>query len=199
MSFPSITMNQIIKILLPLLLGCLMTIANAAVKQEVALSKLKGQEWIQACQARGFDPSSLACGTCAILPKQHKADCQSCCQSYKDTTSLRKPYQSAIILVPTQGVESELEAFLREDWSGLAKSGRLQQLPLEDSQPQQQGFWFLRASPAELLFLDEPLPASSVGRRISETAVRRKASETISLYGWKREDIKDMIETLLVK
>jgi len=170
------------------------------------IASLQGQEWITSCREKGFDPFTLGCQTCALLPTINKHNdnirsiCQQCCQPYKDTQSLRKPYKSAVILIPTssQSMEPELEQFLQQDWTELVqKQGfgktKLQKLDLAGNKSQQHGFWFVR-TPAELLFLDETLPTD---KQMTEKQARKKAKEVITLYGWKREDIKDMIETLL--
>ena len=158
----------------------------------------RGHEWIRACRQQGFDPAQLGCDTCRIVPSSVKDSCLACCQAYKDTPSLRTPYSSAVILVSAaSSMESEVETFLRDDFESLrsAKGGaaKLEKMTIKSSNSNNNdGFWFMRTQPAELLFLDEPLKSG-----LSEKELRQKAKESIVLYGWKREDIKDMIETLL--
>ena len=158
----------------------------------------RGHEWIRACRQQGFDPAQLGCDTCRIVPSSVKDSCLACCQAYKDTPSLRTPYSSAVILVSAaSSMESEVETFLRDDFESLrsAKGGaaKLEKMTIKSSNSNNNdGFWFMRTQPAELLFLDEPLKSG-----LSEKELRQRAKESIVLYGWKREDIKDMIETLL--
>ena len=169
---------------------------------------LKGQAWENSCRQRGFDPWQLACQTCDLLPSSVVADCRDCCQPYKDTQSLRKPYQSAVLVVPQQQqsqnavMDSELEMVLREDWDDLVQklggSTRLQKISVTvDGDQFINNFWMVRAPPAEVHFLEERLPAVSSSTRLSKTMIADKAKETITLYGWKRDDIRDMIQTLL--
>ena len=170
----------------------------AAVDPETTDASLRrGDEWIRACRQQGFDPAQLGCDTCRVLPSSVKDSCLACCQAYKDTPSLRTPYSSAVILVSAaaSAMESEVETFLRDDFESLrsAKGGaaKLEKMTMKSSN-HNDGFWFMRTQPAELLFLDEPLKSG-----LSEKELRQRAKESIVLYGWKREDIKDMIETLL--
>ena len=186
-----------------------------------SLRALHGQEWVTGCRHYGFDPLQLACQTCQLLtklPQQQKKQqqkkqqqeeiCKECCQPYKDTQSLRKPYQSAILVVPPkQLMDDELTTFLREDWDDLVERQggftRLQKINMKNDKSSSllhQGFWFIR-TPAEVHFFDERLSSSSSSSNIqdlSEEDITDMAKETMQLYGWKRDDIRDMIQTLLV-
>ena len=174
-----------------------------------SLRALHGQEWVTGCRHYGFDPLQLACQTCQLLtklPQQQQEICKECCQPYKDTQSLRKPYQSAILVVPPkQLMDDELTTFLREDWDDLVERQggftRLQKINMKNDKSSsllQQGFWFIR-TPAEVHFFDERLSSSSSNiQDLSEEDIAVMAKETMQLYGWKRDDIRDMIQTLLV-
>ena len=145
-------------------------------------------DWVEDCRQDGLDPWQLACKTCQILPQNIQKRCQECCQSYKDVERITRPYQAAVLQVPSQTHGGDLETFLQEDWNELVAakgSDRLQKIERNVDR-------FSFFSPTLLYFLEAPLDGSVPSR----TSLKA-AKETIHLDGWKREDMKDMIMTLL--
>jgi hypothetical protein len=168
-------------------------------------------DWIEDCRAAGFDPMQLACRTCLVLPAaavaghHQKKKCSECCQTWKDVERITKPFASAVLVLPSSQQDAELKTFLEEDWDGMVRSrgaSRLQQLTRTQQQQQRSRssmFSFLVAPPpAELLFLEEPLLMdSAAGLDDYYDTVRSRAKEVVQLDGMKRDDLRDMLATLL--
>jgi len=85
-------------------------------------------------------------------------------------------------------MHGDLETFMRDDWDELVKKKGKHRLQKVQRDADRFSFY----SPAVLYFLETPLDGSLPSR----TSLKA-AKETIHLDGWKREDIKDMIMTLL--
>lgn len=142
------------------------------------------------CRERGYDVTQLACSTCTLLPAQSQTDCLDCCQMYLETQNTRKqPYQIAILLVPQQAgtvgrmtLEGEdMEQFLSEDWPKLTAQKGVQRLRRVGVQ---------NSFRSVLYFFDTDV------KEVNAVTLQ-KAAETIDLHGWKRDDIRDMISSLL--
>jgi hypothetical protein len=136
---------------------------------------------LAACRDKGFDPWQLSCRTCENLPLSYKNDCLACCQPYKDSEFLQDPYHTAVLLVHRSASE-ELESFLRDDWDGLVSTRRFLTKQSFDSP------WL---SSGTLLFFDKAPQKNDIN------AMFDQAKEVINLNGWKRDEIKDMLSSLL--
>ncbi|EJK61153.1 hypothetical protein THAOC_18402, partial [Thalassiosira oceanica] len=147
-------------------------------------------EW---CLERGFDPSSLSCDTCdllaqsttlARLSKEQGVDldseCRACCAVYRANPLLR----------PDASLKGKYRhALLTYDASALTSL----KLDLDDSMMEFAFFGmggFGGAVP-KLMFFEQ---GKSGGYSEED---EDEASEVIPLRGWKREDLKDMLTTLL--
>lgn len=155
---------------------------------------VRASDWVEDCHRKGFDPFQLHCETCNLLATEsHQENCRDCCQAYQDTPRIRKPYEAAVLVIqrPTGG---ELEEFLGNDWDELVEAKSSQRLLklnniVDDPVRMINLFGFPSAT---LMFLDQPLQKAQ-----SASAYEKQAKEVIVLDGWKRDDIKDMLMTLL--
>lgn len=165
--------------------------------------------WVDECKLLGYDPIRLGCNTCTVLPEPIQNECLQCCQTYIDVERITKPFQSAVLvqMTNTEPTEGELGNFFKDDWNVIVDTkGTNKLMKLVDptaSKLSHRGgnsindfmFYFgTSRQTAEILFFDEPLPPINT---ISYTNLSSKAKETVQLDGMKREDIKDMIMTLL--
>jgi hypothetical protein len=151
-------------------------------------------DWLEDCRQAGFDSTQLACATCALLPVENQKDCLECCQSYKDVEHISKPYEAAVLVVSGRSAGEEFQKFLDEDWDDLVKTkgaDRLLQIPVGSRGGG--GFSSFFAPPTVLYLLDE----QHAGEQKSASAYASIAKETLHLDGWKRDDIRDMLKTLL--
>jgi hypothetical protein len=158
---------------------------------DISVSK---KDWLEDCRQSGFDPTQLACRTCQLLPEDNQKACLGCCQSYKDVEHISKPYEAAVLVVSGRSAGEEFERFLDEDWDDLVKTkgaNRLLQIPRGDRGGNSFSMFF--APPTVLYLLDE----KHAGEKKSASAYATIAKETLHLDGWKRDDIRDMLSTLL--
>lgn len=167
---------------------------------------------IRDCRERGFDPMRLACPTCDLLPEHFREACRKCCQSYLDAAKRRTtPYQAAVLVKATTQQHAggrfptELDMLLedKEEWDKILneKGGkeRLQVMTRNvqrpNSEPNLLSVLLRYRPPVEVLLLDETLPTA--GTTLSYDKLKEKATEIISLQGLSKDDIKDLLMTLL--
>jgi hypothetical protein len=176
---------------------------------------------IAECREQGFDPMRLACPTCDLLPVNHQIACKACCQSYMDLSHRRtRPYEAAVLVhssadlglmgggSPRSSGSAEIDELLKdtEEWERLVteKGGeeRLQVLkrtvglPKERKYSQELVSVLMKGGPpAEVLLMDEKLPR---GGQLVYEDLYKKAAEVISLQGSSKDDIKDLLMTLLL-
>jgi hypothetical protein len=195
------------------------------------------------CRAQGFDPWQLACSTCDELAlfftkkgnegssatatsaaKKNNENiihvCRQCCQAYKDTPRIQKPYAAAVLLHPPIGsrpagsttTEDELTQFLTQDWdSVVATKSAARLIKIEHSSPAldnamdmyQRMMMLQMRPPAQVCFFESPLPTKASARSAllnNPESLQAAASEVIVLdASWKKDDIKDMLMTLLMQ
>lgn len=178
-------------------------------------------EW---CLERGLDPSNLPCDTCdllgqsptlARLSKEKGVDldyeCRQCCASYKANpllrpdASLKGKYRHALLTYDDMALQvAEFRDFVEQDLSDIisAKEKRLNSvkvdLDADGSMMDQLAFFgmggmggFGGGTVPKLFFFEKDKPGGYSEEDEDE------ASEVIPLRGWKREDLKDMLTTLL--
>jgi hypothetical protein len=152
-------------------------------------------DWVAECRAFGFDPDQLACQTCDILPTQFIAKCQICCQSWLDTKRITKPYAAAILV--DRGTGGDVATFLKDDWDDILKTkGNYRLLRLSATKEQSQYTLFM-LRPSQLLFFDDASVVSNRKLTSDLPSLVKLAADSYYLDGMKREDIKDMLLTLL--
>lgn len=171
-------------------------------------------EW---CLERGFDPSSLSCDTCDLLAQsttlarlskeqnvELDSECRACCAVYRANpllrpdASLKGKYRHALLTYDASALQAaEFRDFVEQDLDDIisAKEKRLTSLKLDlDDSMMEFAFFgmggFGGAVP-ELMFFEQ---GKSGGYSEED---EDEASEVIPLRGWKREDLKDMLTTLL--
>jgi hypothetical protein len=179
---------------------------------------------IDECREQGFDPMRLACSTCDLLPVDHQPACKACCQSYMDLSHRRtRPYEAAVLVhssanlgmvgggSPRSSGSAEIDELLEdtEEWERLVneKGGeqRLQVLKRTVGLPKGGRFsggnsqelvqeLMKGGPPAEVLLMDEKLPR---GGELVYDDLHKQAAEVISLQGSSKDDIKDLLMTLL--
>lgn len=169
---------------------------------------------IRDCREKGFDPMRLSCPTCDLLPENVQEACKKCCQSYLDAKRRTNPYQAAVLVKSTFNTVSqqpggrflsELDMLLddKDEWEKILndKGGkeRLQVMTrnlqqTDNSSERDLLSLLIRRRPSmEVLLLDEKLPAGT----LSYEKLKEKATEIISLQGLSKDDIKDLLMTLL--
>jgi hypothetical protein len=183
--FPSLTRIQLV---LLAIVSLLVTAASEVDKDGAAKS------WLEDCRQAGFDPFELACRTCELLPSKNQKACLECCQSYKDVERFSKPYEAAVLVVSTRTGE-EFERFMDEDWKNLVNDKGEDRL-VQVSRERERGssYSYFMTPPTVLYLLDERHNKSGM-KTASEYA--KVAKETLYLDDWKRDDIRDMLATLL--
>ena len=150
---------------------------------------------LESCRRDGFDPWQLSCETCDLLPAANKPRCLECCQSYKTSERMTKPYESAVLVHrPMTGGDSEMEQFLNEHWEDLVKSkGAKRLIKVEqDVAASASRFMYMRPPPQMLFWFDEVVAPGQKLKVYKDTA-----KETVYLDGYKKDDMKDMLTTLL--
>lgn len=139
--------------------------------------------YVRDCMDTGFDPWQLACSTCNILPKSVKEKCFSCCQSYKNLEKKARRFEAALLL--DSGLTPAVDELLNEDYDNIMKQKRgLQVRKL-------QGGSMFQKEPSTILWFDKALdPRES-------SALETLASEVMVLDGLSRDDLRDMLLSLL--
>ena len=182
---------------------------GAAIAAAAATSTVSEAE----CRSWGFDPSSLSCDTCALLSRdtpgalaplaQFETECLQCCQKFRpdpvvnpDATSsgFVGRYKLAVLRYDPESLGSydEVQNFLNEDKGDVTKAKGAKAFVLEkvenDNQFNMGGFAALfggmRIAPPTIHFYKTSTKSS-------------EADEEVSLRGFKREDITDMLMTML--
>lgn len=161
------------------------------------------QSLLEYCRSVGFDPWQLSCETCDLLPTRNniQKNCNACCQSYKTSERMTKPYESAVLVHRdgsssrlSHNADSEMDQFLNEHWNDLVKqkgSNRLSKLVRDDSASSAR-FMLMRPPSQMLLWFDTIVEP---GLKMKE--YKEAAKEIIYLDGYKKDDMKDMLSTLL--
>ncbi len=202
-----------------------------------SLATAISEEW---CLERGFDPSNLACDTCALIEEsttlqslqlEHNAkiiaggdgnadniidlsdECRTCCQIHKVNPllrpgeSLRGKYRYALLTYSEHNLDQygEIKDFLDRDLDNVLSfkgESRFKAVPSQNSgfmdnqnmmammMGGRGGFGF-GGGPPKLMFFEK----QKQGGWSEEDEM--EAGEVITLRGWKREDVNDMLMTLL--
>ena len=159
------------------------------------------------CHSWGFDPSSLSCDTCSLLVgtplAQFEAECKMCCQRFRPnpvvdpdaiSSGFVGRYKLAVLRYDPESLGSydEVQNFLNEDKSDVTKAKGAKAFVLEkvenDNQFSMGGFAALfggmRIAPPTIHFYKTSTKSG-------------EPDEEVSLRGFKREDITDMLMTML--
>jgi hypothetical protein len=204
-------------LLAALLLLLLLTVTS---KSLVAAQKMS-ENW---CLERGFDPTNLSCDTCRLIDEsttiqklqreQHidiGEECRQCCQFYKVNPvlhpgdSLRGKYKFALLSYNEGSLSAygEIKDFLERDLDDVLSfkgESRFKAVVSTKSSMNNEMMMQLMMmgimsgggeSQPKLLFFDKHKKGGW-----SEDD-EEEAVEIIKLRGWKREDLKDMLMTLL--
>ena len=157
---------------------------------------LVAADWVTECNESGFDPEQLACQTCQILPTEFLDKCQKCCQSWLDIKRITKPYAAAVVI--DRGSLGDVETFFKENWDEVVEEKGTHQLQKIQTPKEQQQFQFFMPRPSQVLFFDDSTAIIKNNKLLFDLPKLVKiAKEIVSLDGMKREDMKDMLLTLL--
>lgn len=153
-------------------------------------------DWVSDCRNAGLDPANLACSTCELLPDALQLHCSKCCAHWLDTPRTTKPYTSAVLLQRGKAV-GELESFLKEDWEGVLEAVSSQRLRILQVSGGRATFasphsFFARPIPSQIFFFDTPMIMAK-----DEATLTKMAADVYDLDVLQRDDIKDMLLTLL--
>lgn len=151
---------------------------------------------LEECRSKGFNPHQLSCSTCNLLKDMvHFENCQYCCQAYKDTKNTAIRYGAAVLL-HSPGGSDEMDNFVKDDLPTMDKREQIivkEQQQKDDVDLRMMMMGFMGSKPSSILWL-EAKPKSSI---VTVDALKKIAKEEIDLRGWKRDDIKSMLQTLL--
>jgi hypothetical protein len=135
------------------------------------------------CRERGFDPHQLSCETCELLNAQEA--CRECCQSYKTLHGRPQRYKYAVLVYGVRG--EEIKSFVEESVEEIHSAkgpGRLEVVPHQTMMPSTL-YWFQSMPPKE----------GSLDSRVR--SFQSLVKEQVVVEGWRKEDLKDMLLTLL--
>lgn len=201
-----------------LLLAALLLLTVTS-KSVVAAQKMS-ENW---CMERGFDPANLSCDTCRLidesttiqrLQKEQNIDigeeCRQCCQFYKvnpvlhPADSLRGKYKYALLTYNEGSLSAfgEIKDFLDRDINDVLSfkgESRFKAVVSKKSsmnnemmmQLMMMGIMSGGGEQPKLILFDKHKKGGWTEDDEEE------AVEIIKLRGWKREDLKDMLMTLL--
>ena len=153
---------------------------------------------LETCQSKGFNPLELSCETCQLLKDVnplHFEACQQCCQAYKDTKNTATRYGAAIFL-HYPAIE-EMDNFVKDDLPNMDKKSQITVVQQQGESDQMRYLMGFMQKSCSILWLDKK-PAVSITASTNIESLRKMAKEEIDLRGWKRDDVKSMLETLLV-
>jgi hypothetical protein len=150
-------------------------------------------DWVAECNDAGFNPEQLACQTCQILPTEFITECQKCCQTWLDTKRITKPYAAAVVL--DRGSGGDVASFFKENWDEVQQAKGTHQL--QKMQTAKEQFNFFQARPSQVLFFDDSSIIKKNKVTLDIPGLVKRAVEIVNLDGMKREDMKDMLLTLL--
>jgi hypothetical protein len=174
----------------PLLVIIVLAIYNAIPAAVVSA------DWVADCYESGFDPDQLACQTCHVLPVEFLENCQQCCQSWLDTKRITKPYAAAVVI--DRGSSGDVETFFKENWDEVLDQKGTHQLQIIKTPKEQHQFHFFMPRPSQVLFYDDSTTVIKNNKLVYDVPkLVKMAKEIVNLDGMKREDIKDMLLSLL--
>eukprot|EP00540_Astrosyne_radiata_P015306 CAMPEP_0116826576 /NCGR_PEP_ID=MMETSP0418-20121206/2603_1 /TAXON_ID=1158023 /ORGANISM="Astrosyne radiata, Strain 13vi08-1A" /LENGTH=178 /DNA_ID=CAMNT_0004455221 /DNA_START=13 /DNA_END=549 /DNA_ORIENTATION=+ len=156
-----------------------------------------GGALLETCQSKGFDPTRLSCDTCQVL-KEYKdlfGTCRECCQTYHslDRKKLTSRYPAAVLVYMVEDQDtgdSGIKTFVEEHAKSLQSTKKSFRVLKKQSD---MGSYRMMGTPSILYFFSnagEAIPANPRDYPVH-------AKESIVLNGWDKEDINDMLDTLL--
>lgn len=146
------------------------------------------------CRESGFDPQQLSCDTCELLQqaaaesKQIHEACLECCQSHKTLHGQPQRYEYAVLVYNVGG--DEMKSFVEESVEEIRVTkgkGRLELVPILQR----------RIMPSTLYWFESMPPAVDGSVDAKVMAYQSTAKERVRVEGWRKEDLKDMLLTLL--
>jgi hypothetical protein len=149
-------------------------------------SVVMGTTLEDSCRERGFDPYQLSCDSCKLLNTAPEAVCRECCQSYKTLHGQPQRYKYAVLVYGMRG--DEIKSFVEESVAEIHSvkgPGRLEVVPHQLMMPSTL-YWFDSVPPKEGSSFDSTI-----------RAYKSMAKEYVHVEGWRKDDLKDMLLTLL--
>ena len=160
------------------------------------------------CHSWGFDPSSLSCDTCGLLVgtplSQFESECLRCCQRFRPDPVVNPDakssgfvgrYKLAVLRYDPESLGSyeEVANFLNEDKNDVIKTKGGKAFLLE--KVQNDNYYSMGGFAALFGGMGIAPPTIHFYKTTSKTP--GEADEEVSLRGFKREDITDMLMTML--
>ena len=146
----------------------------------------------ESCRYRGFDPQQLSCDTCDLLLSDDiKAVCLECCQSYKTLHGQPQRYGYAVLVYNAQN--EEMTKFVQESLNDVRHTKGSHRLQVIQSPGGMYGMM-----PSTLFWMEESLPNTD-GQSLDYKLrlYQGMAKDQVTVEGWKKEDLEDMLLTLL--
>lgn len=172
-------------------------------------------DWVSTCRSvHGYDPDTLSCSTCKVLEEHLQSStsnvdnlfqvqyCWDCCNTISDNvTRVIRPYKAAVLVdydgsdTGTAGQQqTEIQQFVNENMDelivkkgGEKKLKRLQPSSSTSSRMLMYGGFHRQVS--KLYFFNDDIASSGIDL---STAI-----ESVRLDGMKKDDIRDMVDTML--
>eukprot|EP00586_Coscinodiscus_wailesii_P006955 CAMPEP_0172491828 /NCGR_PEP_ID=MMETSP1066-20121228/22722_1 /TAXON_ID=671091 /ORGANISM="Coscinodiscus wailesii, Strain CCMP2513" /LENGTH=170 /DNA_ID=CAMNT_0013261077 /DNA_START=60 /DNA_END=572 /DNA_ORIENTATION=+ len=147
---------------------------------------------LQKCNDWGFNPSTLSCETCQLLPSTPSTlitECQTCCQKFILNNPKETIYKSAILVATSNRGDGDLNDFLEKDWDALVdrKGDNLLRTPP------------YVYSPPVVYFFNEWVDGEKVVKSYQDfERVVNMADEEVGIGGWKRDDIRELLEAYIM-
>jgi len=143
------------------------------------------------CRSRGFDPQQLSCDTCNALPDHLKSSCLECCQTYKTLHGQPQRYGYAVLVYNAQN--EEMAKFIDESLKQVHHTKGSHRLQAVESPG---GMYGMMPS---TIFWMESSPQNVNGQSLDYKLrlYQGMAKEQVTVEGWRKEDLEDMLLTLL--
>lgn len=175
---------------------------------------------VSECHDWGFDPHSLSCDTCAVLTAHPSLDrfrdeCLRCCQAWRADPIVNPEakhetfvgrYQGAVLVYDPRSLDKyeEVKNFMtegdRDDVVTSKGKGRFKVVEKEEEEGidvQRMNLMNLMGGRGGGMFPIQP-PTLYFFKDLAGGIKTSEADEKVALRGgWKREDIKDMLMTVL--
>lgn len=146
------------------------------------------------CHSRGFDPLQLSCDTCTLLPqKQLQSDCLECCQSFQTLHGQPQRFPFAVLLYNNQN--EEMMKFMDESLPQVHHVKGSHRLVVQEAPS---GVSMFQRMPSIVYWMDQAPPRTNgQSLDVKLQVYESMAKEQVTVEGWQKADLEDMLLTLL--